>query len=71
MTFLRAAPKPAPRLPIESHGTRILRVQSRAVLSAYVPGVSGPDFMRLLEKQFGKEVTTRTWETVEKVVRLG
>jgi uncharacterized protein (DUF1697 family) len=30
---------------------------------------SGADFMRDIEKKFGKEVTTRTWKTVERVVK--
>jgi len=31
-----------------------------------VPGESGPVFMKLIEMTFGKEVTTRTWDTVKK-----
>lgn len=34
-----------------------------------VPGPRGPVFMTLIEKSFGKEVTTRTWDTVAKVAR--
>src|SRR5213079_3321423 len=33
------------------------------------PTAKGPVFMVLLEKAFGKEVTTRTWDTVAKVTR--
>ena len=36
---------------------------------SYVPSPRGPAFMQLLEKTFGKEITTRTWETLEKVAR--
>jgi uncharacterized protein (DUF1697 family) len=32
----------------------------------YVPGDRGPVFMTLIEDAFGKDVTTRTWETVRK-----
>jgi len=39
------------------------------VFSAYMPTPKGPVFMVLLEKAFGKEVTTRTWDTVAKVTR--
>ena len=39
------------------------------MFSAYVPSPRGPVFMALIEKTFGKEVTTRTWETVEKVAK--
>ena len=41
----------------------------REVFSAYLPSPKGPVFMALLEKTFGKDVTTRTWETVAKVTR--
>ncbi len=27
-----------------------------------------PDFMRDIEKQFGKEITTRTWKTVNRII---
>ncbi|MFL5262231.1 MAG: alpha/beta family hydrolase [Anaeromyxobacteraceae bacterium] len=67
VTFLRAAPARRPALPIEREGARILAVVGREVLSAYVPGPRGPVFMTLIEKAFGKDVTTRTWETVQKV----
>lgn len=67
VTFLRNRPKARLALPIELDGARILRVEGSEVFSAYVPGPRGPVFMTLIEKTFGKEVTTRTWETVKKV----
>jgi uncharacterized protein (DUF1697 family) len=67
VTFLRERPKVKLTLPIELHGARILRMQDREVFSAYVPTPRGPVFMTLIEKTFGKEVTTRTWETVKRV----
>jgi uncharacterized protein (DUF1697 family) len=69
VTFLRSKPKATLALPIELHDARILAVQGSEVLSAYVPGPKGPVFMTLIEKTFGKEVTTRTWETVQKAAR--
>lgn len=30
-----------------------------------------PDFMTLIEKTFGKAITTRTWETVGRIVKAG
>ena len=39
------------------------------IYSAYVPSPKGPVFMTLIEKTFGKEQTTRTWDTVAKVAR--
>jgi uncharacterized protein (DUF1697 family) len=70
VTFLRKK-LPAARLaklelPIELEGARILAVRDREALSAYVPSARGPVFMTLLEKTFGKEITTRTWDTVKK-----
>lgn len=69
VTFLRNPPKAKPSLPIEVDGARILRIQGREVFTAYVPSPRGPVFMTLIEKTFGKDVTTRTWETVEKISR--
>jgi hypothetical protein len=36
------------------------------VLSAYIPGPNGPTFMSLLERTFGKNITTRTLGTLRK-----
>lgn len=69
VTFLREPPGRKPSLPIELDGARILVVRGREVFSAYVPGPRGPVFMALIEKTFGKNVTTRTWETVTKVAK--
>jgi uncharacterized protein (DUF1697 family) len=71
VTFLRSKPKSRLRLPIELDGARILGVRGTEVFSAYIPGPRGPVFMKLIEKTFGEEVTTRTWDTVGKVVAKG
>ena len=68
VTFLRDMPKAKLSLPIEVDGARILRVQGGEAFSAYVPSPRGPVFMTLIEKTFGDAVTTRTWDTVKKVV---
>jgi uncharacterized protein (DUF1697 family) len=67
VTFLLARPARKPALPIELDGARILSVDGTEVLSVYVPGPKGPVFMTLIEKTFGRDVTTRTWDTVRKV----
>jgi uncharacterized protein (DUF1697 family) len=67
VTFLRNPPRAKLELPIERDGARILCVNGSEVFSAYVPGPRGPVFMTLIEKTFGKDVTTRTWDTVKKV----
>jgi uncharacterized protein (DUF1697 family) len=69
VTFLRDKPKSKLTLPIEMDGARILAMSGQQIFSAYVPSPKGPVFMTLIEKTFGKDVTTRTWETVAKVAR--
>jgi uncharacterized protein (DUF1697 family) len=73
VTFLRARPRPAPTLPVEQDGARLLRLSAAGteLLSAYLPSPRGPVFMVLIERALGKDVTTRTWETVGKVVAAG
>jgi uncharacterized protein (DUF1697 family) len=68
VTFLSAKPRVRLALPIALHDARILDVRGTEVLSAYVPGPRGPVFMTLIERTFGRDVTTRTWETVLKLV---
>jgi uncharacterized protein (DUF1697 family) len=69
VTFLRKAPTAKWALPIERDGARILRIEGDMVFSAYVATPKGPVFMTLIEKAFGKEQTTRTWQTVERIAR--
>jgi uncharacterized protein (DUF1697 family) len=68
VTFMRRKPK-APPLPIERDGARILAVRGTEIFSAYTPTPRGPVFMQLLDKHFGKETTTRTWETITKAAK--
>jgi len=69
ITFLRERPSKTLKLPIEFEGARILAMQGGAIFSVYLPNPKGPVFMNLIEKTFGKEVTTRTWDTVAKAAR--
>ncbi len=69
VTFLRRKARAPRDLPIELDGARILRVRGGEVFSAYLPGPRGPVFMSLIEKTFGKDVTTRTWDTIRRVAR--
>jgi uncharacterized protein (DUF1697 family) len=66
VTFLREPPKAKLSLPLETDGAQIVAMNRGEVFSAYVPGPRGPVFMTLIEKTFGTDVTTRTWETVKK-----
>ena len=67
VTFLPQKPKARVKLPIELHDATIWQVTGGEVFSSYVPGLRGPVFMTLIEKTFGKDLTTRTWDTVKKV----
>ena len=68
VTFVRGKPQGTLRLPVELHGARILRIKDGEVFTAYLPSPRGAVFMGLIEKTFGKQVTTRTWDTIRKVV---
>jgi uncharacterized protein (DUF1697 family) len=69
VTFLREPPSSKLALPAEVHGARILAITGSHVFSAYARTPKGPVFMTLIEKTFGAEQTTRTWQTVTKVAR--
>jgi hypothetical protein len=56
-----------PQLPVDQDGARILRLDDRTAFTVYLPSAKGPVFMVLLEKTFGRDITTRTWDTLRKV----
>ena len=67
VTFLRDEAKTTLKQPIGLENAKILALSGCEVFSYYVPDPKkGPVFMTLLEKTFGKAVTTRTWDTVRK-----
>ena len=74
VTFLDKKLNPAARFPLALLSTpfELVQVSSREICSAL--DLSGtartPELMKYLEKQFGKELTTRTWATVEKIGKL-
>jgi uncharacterized protein (DUF1697 family) len=68
VTFLRESPKEEPKLPVELHGARVLRRKGTEVFTVYVATPYGPVFMTLIERTLGKDVTTRTWEALTKIV---
>jgi uncharacterized protein (DUF1697 family) len=69
ITFLRGASTMRVTLPVELDGAVILVKKGSEVFTAYERRPGDPVFMRLIEKTFGKDVTTRTWETVIKVTK--
>jgi uncharacterized protein (DUF1697 family) len=64
ITFLREPHEAKWELPLEVAGARILATSRREIFTVLVPSARGPAFMPLIEKTFGKIVTTRTWDTV-------
>jgi uncharacterized protein (DUF1697 family) len=71
VTLLHAEPESHVPLPIELDGARILCIRGTELFSAYVPSAKGPVFMNLIEKTFGKDLTTRTWDTLRKAAAAG
>jgi uncharacterized protein (DUF1697 family) len=69
VTFLKK--KPARRGLPKGEGFKVLAVVDRTVCSLVDTGGTTPGLMRMLDKEFGTDVTTRTWSTVEKVLRTG
>ncbi|XGC79821.1 DUF1697 domain-containing protein [Bdellovibrio bacteriovorus] len=69
VTFLKNNPQAKLDLPMEKDGARILKMKDRVIYSAYTPSPKGAVFMVLIEKTFGKDVTTRTLETIKKITR--
>jgi len=61
-------PAVAKTLPVTVEDATIWRAAGTEALVSYLPRPGDPAFMRLIEKTFGKNVTTRTWDTVTKIV---
>jgi uncharacterized protein (DUF1697 family) len=56
------------KLPVERDGARVLKVLGKEAFTTYLPSPRGPVFMELIKQTFGDTVTTRTWDTLKKVV---
>lgn len=73
-TFLKDGAQPPDRLPEQSDPrARVVGFDDAArvflaVIDNSDPGRT-PDFMAWLEKTYGKDITTRTWLTVQRIVR--
>ena len=67
VTFLAEPPKRKVTLPDAIDGTRIVAVRGGEVFTAYLPSPRGAVFMTVIQKTFGKEVTTRTLDTVKRL----
>ena len=75
VTFLQRQPDAPLDLPYSSErgDYQILAMDDRAIFSVLDRTVRpNPDLVRWIERQVGKQITTRTWATVQRIVsRLG
>ena len=73
VTFLKKKQKTDVSFPFvaeERKGYSVLGMTDREVFSVVdLTGASTPDVMLWMEKQFGKEITTRTWKTVGRILK--
>lgn len=69
VTFFRERPARIPKLPLTLGKATIYAVRDHEILTAYVRQPGNPIFMALIERTFGKDVTTRTWDSVARVVK--
>ena len=71
ITFLIDESKSTLPLPYisEDKSFTILKIAGKAVFSVLELGKSGtPEAMGILEKEFGKNITTRNWNTINKIL---
>lgn len=66
VSFLRQASAPKLPLPLTQGTATVLHQTGTEAFTAYLPSPDGPVFMKLIERAYGTEVTTRTWDTVVK-----
>jgi len=73
VTFLKEKPKSKLKIPYESPGKdyKILSVSDHEICSflTLTPHHGTIDAMKILEKEFGKKITTRNWNTVLKILK--
>ena len=69
ITFLKRPHEGAVELPLRGNDAAILQLDGVEVFSHYLPNEQGPLFMTMLEKTFGKQITTRTVDTVRKCIK--
>lgn len=69
VTFLKHASDH--REPLEGRGFTILACSNHEICSVVdTTTTKTPDLMTKLERTYGKQITTRTWKTVERIVKM-
>lgn len=73
VTFLSERPTSKLEIPYSSENGefKILKVTDSAIVSVLqlTPSSRTVDLMKIIEKEFGKNVTTRNWNTVKKLIQ--
>ena len=72
VTLLKHEPHDALEVPFTSEGGEftVVAFDDRSICTVVdMTRSRTPDLMRWMEKAFGKEITTRTWKTVHRIVR--
>lgn len=70
VTFFKNHSSKLRTLPRKGPGFTVRGIFKREICTAVDTTHSGtPEMMRDFEKQFGKEMTTRTWKTLERILR--
>ena len=72
VTFLKNKPETDLEFPYhaENEGFVIVSIEDQAIFSFVNLTISKtPDLMQWLEKEFGKEITTRTWKSIGRIVQ--
>ena len=73
VTVLKTIPKKHIPLPYFSpdKNFRILNESDRTLISVLTlsPALKTPDVMKLLESTYGKDMTTRNWNTIQKILK--
>jgi uncharacterized protein (DUF1697 family) len=65
-SFLRSARASRVPMPLSEGGATVLYQHGREGFTVYLPNAHGPVFMKLIERAWGQEVTTRSWDTVKR-----
>jgi len=72
VTFLKNKPETELKFPYQSENKDfiVLGIHDRAICSIVnLTRAKTPDLMRWMEKEFSKEITTRTWKTVNRILK--
>jgi uncharacterized protein (DUF1697 family) len=67
VTFVKEPPKGNPKL--AGKGFQIIKKSGHALFSVLDLAGTTPDLMKVLDKEFGKGNTTRSWKTIERMLK--